>query len=114
MDLTTTLAGIGLAIALALGLRKIFLASGLADEVKDVVEAVQEGDLAEALEEVKDVVEAVEEVVEEVEDLWGDLPRTKSGLQKMSKSDLVEAAERLGVDPTGVKSALVERILAVK
>ncbi len=112
MDLTTTLAGIGLAIVLALGLRKIFLTSGLSDEVKDVVEAIKEGDLAEALDEVKDVVEAVEEVVDEVEDLWGDLPRTKSGLQKMTKADLVAAAEQVGVDATGLKGELVDRILA--
>lgn len=71
-------------------------------------EALEDGKLT--IDEVMDLADDVVDFVEDVQDIVESMP-SKSKLMKMTKPELVEFAESRGVDVTGTKGAIVERLL---
>lgn len=71
--------------------------------------ALEDGKLS--LDEVKDLADDVVDFVEDAKEIIDSMP-SKSALNKMTKSELVEFADSHGVDTAGTKSAIITRLLA--
>lgn len=84
--------------------------------VREMVEEAMEDGLT--LDEVREIADEVAEVVEEVLDTVEEakteaqavVTKTPEELSKMLKKDLVALAEEQGLDTTGLKAELVERL----
>jgi hypothetical protein len=85
--------------------------------IDEVEEAMEDGlTLDEVLDVAKDVAEAAEEIIEAVEDVKEEIDTLRGAsteeLGKMLKADLIKHAEARGLDTSGLKADLVERLHA--
>ena len=74
-------------------------------------EALADGKLS--LDEVKDLADDVIDFVEDAKEIVESMP-SKSALNKMTKSDLIEFAQSHNVDVSGTKSQIIERLQSLK
>ena len=65
---------------------------------------------APVVEETKDVAEAVEEAVKETKDVSEKKEKKTKPKTKMKKAELVEVADSMGLDTSGTKADIIERI----
>ena len=70
--------------------------------------ALADGKLS--LDEVKDLADDVVDFVEDAKEIIDSMP-SKSALNKMTKPELVEFAQKHGVDTQGTKQAIITRLL---
>lgn len=74
-------------------------------------EILEDGLSLDDLDEIKELVEDAKEDIEEVVNLVSSLPKTKTELKGLKKSELVALADEHNLEFTGTKADLVERLL---